>query len=98
MLVIIVIAGVAVAKRKPTWSVADAKASLSELLEQATSSGPQTITRRAEPIAVVVSVEEWKRKSRRKGNLAEFFATSPLRNSGLELEERAIEPDRPLDL
>jgi prevent-host-death family protein len=88
----------AVAKRKSSWSVADAKASLSELLGQATSSGPQTITRRGEPIAVVVSVEEWQRKSRRKGNLAEFFAASPLRDSGLELEERAIEPDRPLDL
>lgn len=86
------------AKRKAHWSVADAKASLSEVLDQAAANGPQTITRRGEPIAVVVSVDEWKRKSRRKGNLAEFFATSPLRDSGLDLEERAIEPDRPLDL
>jgi prevent-host-death family protein len=86
------------AKRKTSWSVADAKASLSEVLEQAASSGPQTITRRGEPVAVVVSVAEWKRKTRRKGNLAEFFLTSPLRDSGIEIEKRRIEPDRPLDL
>jgi prevent-host-death family protein len=87
-----------VAKRQPSWSVAEAKASLSALLVQVTSNGPQIITRRGEPIAVVVSVEEWKRKSRRKGNLAEFFAASPLRDSGVAIETRAIEPDRPLDL
>ena len=33
---------------------------------------------------VIVSAEEWKRKTRRKGTLAEFFANSPLRGSGIE--------------
>jgi prevent-host-death family protein len=32
--------------------------------------GRQKITRHGEPAAVVVSAEEWKRKTRRKGNLA----------------------------
>jgi prevent-host-death family protein len=86
------------AKRKTHWSVADAKASLSEVLQQAIATGPQTITRHGEPVAVVVSVGEWKRKTRRKGNLAEFFLTSPLRDSGLEVEERKVESDRPIDL
>jgi hypothetical protein len=31
-----------------------------------------------------VSAEEWERKTRRAGNLAEFFAESPLRGSGLK--------------
>jgi hypothetical protein len=34
---------------------------------------------------VIVATEEWERKSKRAGNLAEFFATSPLRGSGLSL-------------
>jgi len=34
---------------------------------------------------VVVVAEEWKRKTKRVGNLAEFFAASPLRGSGLKL-------------
>lgn len=66
-----------------TWSVADAKARLSELLDRAIDSGPQAITRRGREIAIVVSVEEWHKKSARSGSLAEFFAASPLRDSEL---------------
>lgn len=68
------------------WSVADAKAHLSELLDQAIHDGPQAITRRGEQIAVVVSMEEWHRKANRSGSLAEFFAESPLRDSELETD------------
>lgn len=68
------------------WSVADAKAHLSELLDQAIHDGPQAITRRGEQIAVVVSIEEWHRKANRSGSLAEFFAESPLRDSELEVD------------
>jgi len=69
-----------------TWSVADAKARLSELLDRAIDSGPQAITRRGREIAIVVSAEEWHKKSARSGSLAEFFAASPLRDSGLVIE------------
>ena len=40
------------------WTVAKAKARLSQLIEQARSKGPQTITRHGRAEAVVVSVEE----------------------------------------
>jgi prevent-host-death family protein len=69
-----------------TWSVADAKARFSEVIELAYDVGPQTISRRGKEVAVVVSVEEWRRKSQRSGSLAEFFASSPLRGSGLDVE------------
>jgi prevent-host-death family protein len=72
--------------RKTEWTVAEAKAKLSEVIERAQSSGPQRITRHGKEAAVVVSAEEWRRKTKRKGNLAEFFAASPLRGSGLEVE------------
>ncbi|MGH3563594.1 MAG: type II toxin-antitoxin system Phd/YefM family antitoxin [Mycobacterium sp.] len=74
------------------WSVAGAKARLSELLDRAVSEGPQAITRRGREIAVVVSVEEWRRKTTRSGSLAEFFAASPLRDSGLEIERADAVP------
>jgi hypothetical protein len=32
----------------------------------------------------VVGAEEWQRKTKRAGNLAEFFAGSPLRGSNLK--------------
>jgi prevent-host-death family protein len=79
------------------WSVAEAKARLSELLDRAVSDGPQAITRRGREIAVVVSVEEWHKKSSRSGSLAEFLAVSPLRDSGLETE-RADAPARDVAL
>ena len=76
------------------WTVAEAKAKLSEVIERARSRGPQTITRNGRNAAVVVAVEEWERKTRRVGNLAEFFAASPLRGSGLEVRRRKDRPRR----
>jgi prevent-host-death family protein len=69
-----------------SWSVAQAKARLSELLDHALNDGPQAITRRGREIAVVVSTEEWHRKMSRSGSLAEFLAESPLRGSDLDIE------------
>ena len=62
-----------------TWTVADAKAKFSEVLEKAETEGPQRITRHGRTAAIVVAAKEWRRKANRKGNLAEFFAASPLR-------------------
>jgi prevent-host-death family protein len=68
------------------WSVAEAKAKFSEVLDKARSDGPQTITRNGREAAVVVSAEEWKRKTKPKGNLAEFLAASPFRKYGVEIK------------
>jgi prevent-host-death family protein len=73
-------------ERTAVWSVAQAKARLSEVIDRAMKQGPQAITRNGRPAVVVVSVAEWTRKTGRKGTLAEFFAASPLRGSGLEIE------------
>jgi prevent-host-death family protein len=78
-----------------TWSVAEAKAKFSELIQEAQSSGPQRITRNGRPAAVLVSAEEWERRTKRVGNLAEFFANSPLRRSGLKVKRLK---DRPRDI
>jgi len=69
-----------------SWTVAEAKAKFSELIDRARSQGPQTVTRKGRSAVVVVSVEEWERKTRRTGNLAEFFAASPLRGAKLKVE------------
>jgi prevent-host-death family protein len=82
---------------KSQWTVAEAKAKFSEVLDRAQSRGPQTITRNGQLTAVIVSAEEWERKTRRVGNLAEFFAASPLRDSNLQLE-RVQDTPRELDL
>lgn len=80
-----------------TWTVAEAKAKFSEVVERARASGPQTITRNGRTAVVVVSAEEWERKTRRPGNLAEFFAESPLRGSDLKVD-RTKDGSRKVDL
>jgi len=75
-----------------TWAVAEAKARFSELIENALTAGPQTITRKGRKVAVVVAADEWDRKSARKGTLAEFFWQSPLRGSQLTIERGSDEP------
>jgi prevent-host-death family protein len=79
-----------------SWTVADAKARLSELIERA-QTDPQIITRHGKPSAVVVSAEEWARKTQRKGTLAEFLLASPMRGADLDLEP-VRDPPRDLDL
>ena len=76
----------------PIWTVAEAKARLSEVIERAQSGGPQTITKNGRMAVVVVDAEEWERKTRRTGNLADFFAASPLRQSGLKLKRSKDRP------
>jgi hypothetical protein len=46
---------------------------------------------------VIVSAEEWDRKSRRQGTLIEFLNASPLKGEPLELD-RVDLPLRDLDL
>jgi prevent-host-death family protein len=79
------------------WTVADAKARFSQVIDRALTEGPQLVTRHGRKAVIVVSAEEWERRTRRKGNLAEFFAASPLRNSGIDLE-RLGDPPREIEL
>ena len=79
------------------WTVAEAKAKLSEVIEHAQKHGPQTITRNGRRAAVVVDAEEWERKNRRSGTLADFFAASPLRGTGLKVR-RSRSRLRPTEL
>ena len=80
-----------------TWTVAEAKARFSEVIERAARKGPQTVTRNGRTAAVVVAAEEWERKTKRSGNLAEFLGSSPLRRSNLRVERRKDRP-RKVDL
>ncbi|MCD2174327.1 type II toxin-antitoxin system Phd/YefM family antitoxin [Rhizobium sp. C4] len=84
------------APKHADWTVASAKAKLSEVIERAQTE-PQTITRNGKPSVVVVSAEEWQRKTARKGTLAEFLMASPLRGRDLDMD-RLPDPPRDLDL
>jgi len=82
-------------KPRKSWSLAEAKSRLSEVIRQAERQGPQTVTRHGRTAAVVVAAEDWKRRRKRRVDLAEFFARSPLRGSGIKIERIK---DRPRDI
>jgi prevent-host-death family protein len=79
------------------WTIASAKARFSELVDKANREGPQVVTRNGHAAVVLVSPEEWARKTTRKGTLAEFLMNSPLRGSDIDLT-REDHPPRDPDL
>ena len=75
-------------KREQDWQLQDAKARFSEVFRLARESGPQHVTKHGREAVVVLSAEEFPRLTEgqaSKGNLVEFFAASPLRDSGIDL-------------
>jgi prevent-host-death family protein len=74
------------ARSSRTWAVAKAKAKLSAVIDCALADGPQTITKNGRKAVVIVAADEWERKTKRKGNLAEFLAASPLRGVKIRLK------------
>ena len=68
------------------WRLQDAKARLSELVKASQKDGPQEITVRGEPAAVLVSRAEYERLIRRKSGFLEFLRRSPLVGADLGFE------------
>jgi len=67
-----------------SWQLQDAKARLSELVASARRDGPQEISVRGEPAAVVLSSEDFQALRRKKPSFVEFLRRSPL--AGVDLE------------
>jgi prevent-host-death family protein len=67
-----------------TWQLQEAKNKLSEVVDKAISDGPQRITRRGKPAAVVLSTRDYQRLQGPKDSLVDFLRKSPLR--GLDIE------------
>ena len=59
-------------------NVKDAKNNLSNLIRLAEKGQPQVIRRHERDVAVVVSIEEWRRLKGKTESLVEFLESSPL--------------------
>ncbi|MDP3513368.1 MAG: type II toxin-antitoxin system Phd/YefM family antitoxin, partial [Sulfuritalea sp.] len=65
-----------------TWSVQDAKARFSELLDACASEGPQLVTRRGMETAVLVPIAEWKRlRNAARPSLKQLLLSAATRSS-----------------
>lgn len=63
-----------------SWPVQDAKARFSEFLDRCLDQGPQMVTRRGLPAAVLVPVTEWQRLQAQAGpSLKQLLLTDEVR-------------------
>ncbi len=80
-----------------TWQLQDAKARLSEVVNQAQTDGPQFITRRGVEKAVVVSAEEYQVLRGKKKSFVEHLLSAPKVEGFAEMLERDRLASRELD-
>jgi len=79
-----------------TWQLQEAKARLSEVIKHAAKEGPQSITMRGEPTAVVISKTEYERLKHPKKSFVDFMRKSPLYGVAIDLKREQTpvrEPD-----
>jgi antitoxin Phd len=82
-----------------TWSVQDAKAKFSKLVQACQAQGPQIVTRRGAEVAVVTSVEEWRRlQAGQRPSLKELLLRDGARTDELtpprgRLRRRVVAPE-----
>jgi len=74
------------------WQLQEAKNRLSQVVDSALHDGPQTITLRGKPAAVVVSFEEYRKLTLPRVGLSTFFEQSPLYGVDLDLGRSADLP------
>lgn len=83
------------------WHLQDAKNNFSKVVQKAQTEGPQTVTVRGKPTAVVVSIAEFQRMAGPELSFAEFLLQpDPLWDDELveEVNRRNKTPARDIDL
>jgi prevent-host-death family protein len=70
------------------WQVQDAKARFSEMLDASLEEGPQLVSKRGEPKAVLVSLEEWELLQKRTKPSLKDILLAPEPHAELDLPER----------
>lgn len=68
------------------WQLQDAKAKFSEVVKQAVNDGPQMITVRGEQTAIILSIAEFHKLTKRSSTFVQFMQESPLKGLKLDLE------------
>jgi prevent-host-death family protein len=67
------------------WQLQEAKQRFSELIRRARAHGPQVVTKHGEEVAVVVSIEEYRRLTDELPSFKEFLLAAPDLD-GLEID------------
>ena len=73
-------------------NVKEAKNNLSSLIRLAEKGEPQIIRRNEKEVAVVISIEDWKKLNGKKQSLVELLRSSPLVGEELDLSRQNDPP------
>jgi antitoxin Phd len=73
---------------KTSWKLQDAKAKLSQLVEDALKIGPQIVTRRGKKTVVILSVEEYEKLTSKKPTLKAFLLNCPKMDDDFEFQRQ----------
>jgi prevent-host-death family protein len=72
-----------------TWQLQDAKARLSEVIKSAVQEGPQEVTVRGKPSAVILSVETYQAMKKQRPDFVSFMQQSPLQSEDIVIQRTA---------
>jgi prevent-host-death family protein len=81
-----------------TWQLQEAKNKFSKVVDNALHDGPQIITKHGTEVAVVLSVEEYRKLTVARKSLSNFFQESPLSGVDLDLSRDKSPIQRNADL
>lgn len=84
-------------KQKNIWQIQEAKAKFSQLIEDASEKGYQTITKKGEPVAVIISKKEFDTMTHPKTSFLSFFKAAPHQEIEFDIQ-RSQDLPRELDL
>jgi prevent-host-death family protein len=84
------------ASHEPTWQLQEAKARLSEVVRRAQGEGPQHVSVRGEPAAVVLSEQEYRQLTSKRPSIVDhILAGEPWPDDLVEaINDRPRGPDR----
>jgi len=71
------------------WQLQEAKARLSEVIQSARTKGPQEVTVRGKPSAVIISVEEFAAMKKKRPGFVELMRQSPMVGADIIIERSA---------
>ena len=80
-----------------TWQLQEAKNRFREILANALSAGPQIVTRKGIEMAVVLSMDDFRKLKKSDSDIIDFFRKAPLYGVDLDIDRRKQE-SRPVEL
>lgn len=92
--------GIHASKPAPIWQLQDAKARFSELVRRAVEEGPQHVSLRGEPAAVVLSEAEYRHLTESRPSIVDHILSGETWSNDLveAINDRTHQTDRDIDV